>query len=310
MTNVPCPLCTSSIRAPYNIIDDSTTYDCPRCGKFVISVPGIADLNDKKALLSHEIRKMQRDGYIPDITPDRLEILLKKELPGAKELADNLVVWLGENLPAIGEDVNVLSYPDLMSVIGAKTIDSLDMIIDHLHMLGLLANDEERTIGAYYITLSVSGWEYYEQLKRETKDSRIAFMAMKFGNPTLDSMVEDYFKDAVTETGYSLVKLDDVPVAGLIDDRMRVEIRKSRFLIADLTHGNNGAYWESGFAEGLGKPVIYTCEKSKWESEKSHFDTNHLLTVPWDKDNPSEAVERLKATIRATLPSEAKLSDD
>ena len=48
----------------------------------------------------------------------------------------------------------------------------------------------------------------------------------------------------------------------MIDDRLRVEIQSARFLIADLTHENRGAFWEAGYAEGLGKPVIYTCEES------------------------------------------------
>ena len=102
----------------------------------------------------------------------------------------------------------------------------------------------------------------------------------------------------------------DRPKAGLIDDRLRVEIQTSRFLIADLTHENAGAYWEAGYAEGLGKPVIYTCEKAKFEEQKTHFDTNHHLTVVWDADNLSEAADELKATIRATLPGEAKLTDE
>ncbi len=81
-------------------------------------------------------------------------------------------------------------------------------------------------------------------------------------------------------------------------------------LLADLTHDNEGAYWEAGFAEGLGKPVIYTCEREKFKEMKTHFDTNHHLTVIWDKGDPSKAAEELKATIRATLPDEAKLEDE
>jgi len=107
-----------------------------------------------------------------------------------------------------------------------------------------------------------------------------------------------------------LFKLVDRPKAGLLDDRLRVEIQTSRFLIADLTHENAGAYWEAGYAERLGKQVIYTCEKEKFEEQKTHFDTNHHLTVVWDADNPHEAAEALKATIRATLPGEAKLTDE
>jgi hypothetical protein len=135
-------------------------------------------------------------------------------------------------------------------------------------------------------------------------------MAMEYGNAELDKIVENIFKPAVKQTGFDLFKLPDRPKAGLIDDRLRVEIQTSRFLIADLTHDNLGAYWEAGYAEGLGKPVIYTCEKSKFEKDPPHFDTNHYLTVKWDGENPKEAAEELKATIRATLPSEAKLTDE
>jgi nucleoside 2-deoxyribosyltransferase len=63
---------------------------------------------------------------------------------------------------------------------------------------------------------------------------------------------------------------------------MRVDIQGCRFLIADLTHRNNGAYWEAGYAEGLGKPVIYTCQRSTF-AQASHFDTNHHLAVYWEE---------------------------
>ncbi|MBF0282852.1 MAG: hypothetical protein HQL51_00130 [Magnetococcales bacterium] len=134
-------------------------------------------------------------------------------------------------------------------------------------------------------------------------------MAMKFGDAELDAMVDRHFRPAVAAAGFALRRLDDDPKAGLIDDRMRVEIKSSRFLIADLTHANNGAYWEAGYAEGLGKDVIYTCKKSLFEKEKSHFDTNHHLTVIWDEQNPEECRQKLTATIRATLP-DAKMLDD
>ena len=109
--------------------------------------------------------------------------------------------------------------------------------------------------------------------------------------------------------GFELFKSDDELRAGLIDDQLRVQIQSSDFLIADLTHDNPGAYWEAGYAEGLGKPVIYTCEQEKFKSHPSHFDTNHHLTVLWDKNEPERAGNLLKATIRATLPLLAKLED-
>jgi nucleoside 2-deoxyribosyltransferase len=79
-------------------------------------------------------------------------------------------------------------------------------------------------------------------------------------------------------------------------------------VVADLTHGNKGAYWEAGYATGLGKPVIYTCEQSIWDREKTHFDTNHHLHIPWSLADMAMVVQKLKATIRITIP-EAKQQD-
>ncbi len=135
---------------------------------------------------------------------------------------------------------------------------------------------------------------------------------MKYGDSVSDEMYEECFKPACLEAGFELRRLDETPKAGLIDDNLRVEIRNCRFLLSDLSHGNQGAYWEAGFAEGLGKPVIYLCEKSVFEDEqtKPHFDTNHCQTVVWEQDRKGQAKNDLKATIRATLPAEAKMVDD
>ncbi len=39
------------------------------------------------------------------------------------------------------------------------------------------------------------------------------------------------------------------------------------------------------------------------------LDTNHLVTIIWEADKLEEAQKRLIATIRATLPDEAKMAD-
>jgi len=187
------------------------------------------------------------------------------------------------------------------------------LVLQHLEKKGLLAgmwpsvsNGETKT------SLSFAGWEYYEELRRGRVVGRTAFMAMKYNEHPLEDIVEGVFREAVRQTGFELSILRDNRKAGPIDDKLRVDIRTARFLIADLTHGSQGAYWEAGFAEGLGKPVIYTCERSVFEDSKTktHFDVNHHLTVLWEVSKPEDAAEELKATIRATLPAEAKLSDD
>ena len=81
-------------------------------------------------------------------------------------------------------------------------------------------------------------------------------------------------------------------------------------LVADLSDDNAGAYWEAGYGEGLGRPVIYTCEKTAWEQQGTHFDTNHLTHIIWDPANLTEAENRLVATIRATFRADAKQTDE
>jgi nucleoside 2-deoxyribosyltransferase len=160
------------------------------------------------------------------------------------------------------------------------------------------------------LKLTMKGWERYEQLKKAEIESRMAFMAMKFNQKDVDRAVESCFRPAVKRTGFVLRVLTHGQPAGSIDDQLRAGILASRFVIADLTHGSSGAYWEAGFGEGLGRPVIYTCEKTAWEEQGTHFDTNHLTTVIWDLQNLTEAENRLVATIRATFRADAKQTDD
>jgi len=138
-------------------------------------------------------------------------------------------------------------------------------------------------------------------------------MAMKYGDSELDAIVKEHFTQAVARTGFELRRLDQNQPAGLIDDQLRVQIRTARFLVCDLTHGNRGAYWEAGFAEGLGRPVIYTCREDVFNDSanenRPHFDTNHFVTVLWRQDAPHLAAQRLVDTVRATLPTEAILED-
>ena len=93
--------------------------------------------------------------------------------------------------------------------------------------------------------------------------------------------------------------------AGHIDAIIEDEIRRCRFLIADLSDDNAGAYWEAGIAEGPGKPVIYICR----EGMKTHFDTDHRQTVRWDLNALDDTAKTLKAVIRNTLLGDAKQED-
>jgi len=267
-----------------------------------------------RARLSHALYRMTKWEQWALVTSELLQnILDNTELPKPQEQLENLILWLGEAQPNMGASIPVKG--EAIAAIGAVDDHSLGFLLNQAQDAGLLtggcAYSADRSLVFYRQRLTFSGWQRFEELKRGKSTGRIAFMAMPFGDMELDQIYKDHFKAGVAATGFELKRLDEGQPAGLIDDRLRVEIRQCRFLVADLTHENRGAYWEAGFAEGLGKPVIYTCRKNVFEdkSKGTHFDTNHHLTVVWEPGKLDDAVARLKATIRATLPEVAKLND-
>ncbi|MBF0166871.1 MAG: hypothetical protein HQL45_04495 [Alphaproteobacteria bacterium] len=270
---------------------------------------------DDLRFIPHAIRIMPRDGNTPPIiSADTLTRLANAPPhPTPQEQADNLIRWIGETQTSPGDTLTA-SFEKIGAIIGITSPADFTFLQRSLLKLGLI---EARGDDApdQQIRLTFNGWARYEELKKGAVSGNTAFMAMKFEDPLLDRVLEASFRPAVKATGFELRKLDDPEIsrAGLIDDRLRVEIKKARFIISDLTHENRGSYWEAGYAEGLGKPVIYTCQKSTFEERArngggTHFDTNHHLHILWDENNLPVAQSDLKACIRATLP-EARQQD-
>jgi hypothetical protein len=302
----PCPVCDTALTGQHNY-GERIYFECPRCGLFGLTrsaestLPGLLTDARRKATLSYAIRRTAPQGPETNLFDSAVckRLVETGSLPTPQEQAENFIRWLGANLPGPGETV-VVDFADHGAILGAQSRPGFFFVLDGLIRSGLLQG-QHYLGGKSDVTLTFAGWERFEQLRRGTPTGRKAFMAMQYRDPLLDRLVNEHFRVAVDETGFVLRRLDDDAPAGLIDDRLRVEIQSSRFLIVDLTHKNAGAYWEAGYAEGLGKPVIYTCEESKF-GEASHFDTNHHLHVLWNEGDISTAMKQLKATIRATIP--------
>ena len=210
--------------------------------------------------------------------------------------AMNLIRDIGDVVSHTGEPIRQYPGGDEFSV----------QLIDELVDSGIVKvkNDVRAFEGTAFlgVNLTLEGWERYEREKRGEFEGNYGFIAMQFDDPVLDSFVRDVVKPAVkSEIGYDLFDLRDVAQAGVIDDIMRIQIRDSAFVIADLTHDNHGAYWEAGYAEGLGKPVVYICERTKFNEKGTHFDANHCTTVLWSEDDQEGFGKDLVATLRRSL---------
>ncbi|MBN1190976.1 MAG: hypothetical protein JXA46_14570 [Dehalococcoidales bacterium] len=93
-------------------------------------------------------------------------------------------------------------------------------------------------------------------------------------------------------------------------DQVLALIRSSRLVIADFTcmpeniKGNTvkggvrgGVYWEAGFAFGLGKTVICTCQDDKDSRNRRHFDIDQYGTLFWQPDKLSGDIRNLEESI-------------
>ena len=312
-------------------------YDCRRCGRFILGdrAQALAEVKLRsnpqlRAITSHTIRKMQRGGQEPAVrqqlpddsmpvgTPridDRLlqTIWTEGKLPTPAQQGDTLIQLVGERNPTPGQSVG-FTAAELAGLIGTgdegktSATAGLSFVLDHLQENGLI--DYHPGTNTIDLRLTFAGWRRLEDIQHATTESTTAFMAMKFGRALTDTLYLDYLKPAVKQAGFDLQRLDERPQPGLIDQRMEVALRTAKFVVAELTYGNRGAYWEAGFAHGLGKPVFYLCDGARFRRIGTHFDTNHHFTILWDGSNMAKAGDDLKTAIRFALPGDAKLSDD
>ncbi|HVN02465.1 MAG TPA: hypothetical protein VMT68_19855 [Caulobacteraceae bacterium] len=275
--------------------------------------PDLHDVMRRRARLSHLVRRQQR-GAVVGVPVHGLETWgLDEPPPTPTQQADNLITWIGDQQQSEYFRKITIDRTNVQAVaawLGAPiTRDDFSLVA---WLAGSVAGgliDLEAGDDALSVALTLAGWARHAELQEHPTANRRAFMAMKFDEPVLVEVFTRCFQPAAARAGFTLrTALHDQP-AGQIDDQMRVSMRTARFVVADLTHGSFGPYWEAGFAEGLGRPVIYTCRKADWDQQRTHFDTNHLVTVVWDPADLADAQQRLVATIRATLPTEAVLED-
>ncbi len=145
----------------------------------------------------------------------------------------------------------------------------------------------------YGAAITLAGWA---RLGTSGSTSRTGFIAMSF-DQSLDHAFSEGIAPAITDAGYAPLRVDKVHHNEKICDRIIVEIRRSRFVVADVTKQRQGVYFEAGFAMALGLPVIWCCHKD--DLKDVHFDTRQYNHIVWDQ--PSDLRQQLADRIRATI---------
>lgn len=132
------------------------------------------------------------------------------------------------------------------------------------------------------LSLTLEGWAKLREL-REVRDreSRQAFVAMAFQEPMFDVYAKA-IKPAIEEDSELTAYLvGERPTDDKIHDDVMAAIRRSRFVVADVTFGKPNVYFEAGFAKGLGIPVVWSCRADRRERDM-HFDTRQFEHILWN----------------------------
>lgn len=158
------------------------------------------------------------------------------------------------------------------------------------------------------IQLLADGWKQIEKLQTSEYQNKDVFVSMSFAENT--KPVREAIREGITQAGFSPEFLDEIIHNKQIVPEMFRLIRECRFLIMDISDPNYGAYYEAGYALGLGKEVIITCSAEafnrKYETEeekkyerylKPHFDIAQKQVLVW-KDH-SDLTHKLSEWIKA-----------
>ena len=212
------------------------------------------------------------------------------------ERADRILRYIDNQTTHIGDQVR-LSAPDqgtaleyhntmkIHAVSESTEIGEVSFLLNYLSSRGWLKQSADH----WGYVLTVGGYVRLAELKTKHIKSSKAFVAMWFDRSMKD-LWEEGIKPGIMDAGYDPIRIDETESIEKIDDAIIAEIRRSRFIVVDFTHGENGArgsvYYEAGFAHGMEIPVIFLCRKDM--ISEIHFDTRQHKHIEWEKDNPGE----------------------
>jgi nucleoside 2-deoxyribosyltransferase len=285
-------------------------FDSPRTGgKYWISgsaVGQVSPLTDHaKRLLTTWICEQRRAGIeIPRVRSEVLELMRLRQPLLIMVRMTAVLQYLGRHIAQLGDHIRVVEESDphtlrLLAETESKNAKELSQLMQMLNESGLVQGNFY-TSGGGQVRPTAKGWQELDRLNRRQIDSAQAFVAMWFNDSTNEAYING-IEPALAATGYKAIRIDKKEHNNKIDDEIIAEIRRSRFLVADFTcepkNVRGGVYYEAGFAQGLGLPVIWTCRDTSLAD--LHFDTRQYSHIVWktSEDLSVQLKNRIGATI-------------
>ena len=271
--------------------------------------PLVESLNEQqKARLTTWLIDQRNQGVdVPIITKEVVEYTSNKRNLQAHERAQRLLQYIASQAKTIVSAIDIRK-DTLSAYAWSESVEWEEVVylLNYLRDGGWLKHTGTNNVvfketGLAQGVVTVQG---FNQIATQSTnvDSTQAFVAIWF-NKEMDSVYDHGILPAVEAAGFKPYRADREHYLGKIDDQIIAEIRRSRFLIADMTHGSEGArgsvYFEAGFAFGLNIPVIYTCRKDILDI--LHFDTRQYPHIDWTNEDIKTFCLNLENRIRATV---------
>ncbi|MFA5111940.1 MAG: hypothetical protein WC443_11075 [Desulfobaccales bacterium] len=285
-----CPICNLSgdqiVRENAGDFGRLIRIKCPRCKEFIIS--HFTEITAQDSLfgpkLSAWIRsRNEQHAEIPQINNDRLKDIqagLPNYSPREKQI--KLLRNIERKTEYPGKAVQIVPEYDI-PLAWASTQEEFLYYIESLIERGLLRiTDKDNQINGliFPVAITADGWDYLEKQERHIEERTQAFVAMSFSED-LKSIWEGPIYNAITKAGYKPYRVDAEPHSDRIDVKIISEIKNSRFIVADITEQKRGVYYEAGFAQGLGLPVIWCVRQD--DLDNVHFDTRQYNHIVWER---------------------------
>lgn len=289
---------------------DFEVYDSPRAGgKYWISpiaagqVLPLTDLG--KQLLTTWLCEQRHAGVeIPRVHANVLDLISSRKPRLVTQRLTAALLFLGRKIRRLGDELGLGGNEEpetlqCMAETECNDATELNELFSMLESTGYIKGTF--SLGGYFqVCPTAAGWNELDRLNRSQSDSSQVFVAMWFNGTMTDAYLKGIVP-AVAATGYRPIRIDKKEHNNKIDDEIIAEIRRSRFLIADFTcearNVRGGVYYEAGFAQGLGIPVIWTCKDTSIAD--LHFDTRQYSHIVWR--TTSDLFEQLKNRIGATI---------
>lgn len=317
-TKKTCPVCHRA--AYWNETVSDTLVICGVCGKFVFQnsaalfLGGLEENPERSGSyrISFHLRTLserawgKRDNsFFPSYSSDDF---LQMASHGDVPLSEKLVIllrYLGSLTEYPGQVVR-FAPPTDYSILDAKNAMEAEYhirtLVEQRHVLlestsGHVEQQLQSRFGneplSFSIKITPSGWSEIAKTEGVGSQSATAFIAMWF-----DGSREPFhqaIRQAVMKAGYLPIRIDQVHHVNRIDDEIIAQIRRSKFLIADFTGQRGGVYFEAGLMLGLGRQVLWVCEKP--ELHEVHFDTRQYNFIDYTEEGDLE--RRLQMRIEA-----------